>query len=118
LGRQIVRNPFDFTGGVVDHSPLARRAGAREAPRVEYDGGMREQQPNTSQSNAGVFIAVVLLLLAVPCIGGVALVGVGAVFLYRAAESPPQAISPPPMVEPELPPESAMPPAQPATPDS
>jgi hypothetical protein len=41
----------------------------------------------SSGSNAGVVIIVALLVLAVPCCGGVALLGLG-VFSYRAAARP------------------------------
>ena len=60
-----------------------------------YDGGMEEQKSDGSERRTGIFIAVALLLLAVPCLAGVALVGVGAVMFYRLAESPPAVAIPP-----------------------
>jgi hypothetical protein len=41
----------------------------------------------SSGSNAGVVILIALLVLAVPCCGGVALLGLG-VFSFRAASAP------------------------------
>jgi hypothetical protein len=54
----------------------------------------------SSGSNAGVVIIVALLVLALPCCGGVALLGLG-VFSFRAAAvpnpRPPVMVAPPPM---------------------
>jgi hypothetical protein len=52
-------------------------------------GGMEEQKSDGSERRTGIFIAVALLLLAVPGVASVALIGVGAVMFYRLAESPP-----------------------------
>jgi hypothetical protein len=66
----------------------------------------------SSGSNAGVVIIVALLVLALPCCGGVALLGLG-VFSFRAASIPaqqPVMIAPMPMdakMAPMLPPDIA-----------
>jgi hypothetical protein len=61
---------------------------------------------NSDGSKTGVVIAVALAVLALPCIGGVILIGAGAVWFYRAAESPAAANLPaaPQVVAPDLPP--------------
>jgi hypothetical protein len=51
--------------------------------------GMEEQKPDGSERRTAIFVAVALLLLAVPCLACMALVGMGAVMFYRLAESPP-----------------------------
>jgi hypothetical protein len=86
-----------------------------------YDGGMEDQKSDGSERRTGIFIAVALLLLTVPCLAGAALVGVGAVMLYRLAESPPAVaipsdipISPPLPLAPE-PPLPIVPPVQPSS---
>jgi hypothetical protein len=43
---------------------------------------------NSSGGNTVVVIAVALAVFALPCIGGVLLIGAGAVWFYRAAQSP------------------------------
>lgn len=50
----------------------------------------------SSGSNAGAVILIALLVLALPCCGGVALLGLG-VFSFRAAAVP--AAQPPPPVQ-------------------
>jgi len=95
--------------------PHGRRSGG-------YDEGMEEQKSDGSERRTGIFVAVALLLLAVPCLAGVALVGVGAVMFYRLAESPPAVAIPPdiPISPPQLPigPEPPVPIVLPVQPSS
>jgi len=56
---------------------------------------MIEQKPDGSERRTGIFIAVALLVLAVPCFAAVALIGVGAVMFYRLSETPLPINSPP-----------------------
>jgi len=65
---------------------------------------MKEQKPDGSERRTAIFVAVVLLLLAVPCLVGVAVVGVGSVMFYPLARSPAAqgpVMPPPSPVEPE-----------------
>ena len=60
---------------------------------------MKEEPSDRSGSNAGLVIGIVVLLLAIPCCGGLALVG-AALIGYRSQERPPQ---PPVIVQPAPP---------------
>jgi len=67
---------------------------------------MKEQKSNGSERRTAVFVAVVLVLSAIPCLAGVAAVGVAAVMFYPFARSPPAqgpVMPPPSPVEPEPP---------------
>jgi len=67
---------------------------------------MKEQKPDGSERRTAIFVAVVLVLFAVPCLASVAAVGVAAVRFYPFARSPqaPGPVMPPPSpVEPEPP---------------
>jgi hypothetical protein len=77
---------------------------------------MNKPDPSSSGSAAGAVVLIAVLLLAVPCLAGVALLGAGYWFARSVpAAAPPVVVAPVPEVAPPI--EAAPPPAiEPASP--